>query len=383
VSTGNRLERPPRFWIAGAQVAAFCVLPALLTAFLLQVAVTGHLFAVDFGNGPWVAGRQLFAGLSPYVGTHSPQLAHNSPFVYPAAAAILLAPLSVLSNGAAEGTFTALSIAAVLLTLRVLSVKDWRLYGVALMWPPVISGWQTANLTLLLGLGIAIVWRHRDRPLVAGAVTALLVSVKMFVWPLGLWLLATKRYAALGYAVGCGVIVNVLAWAVLGFDQLGRYLHLMEALTKIQERRSYSVLGLALGHGLGRAAAYEISLAAAAVAAVACVAVGSRGIGRPAFALSIAACLLSTPIIWLHYFALLLVPLAIARPRLSLIWFAPLLLQFPASTPERWQIVVTLIVAGAVTVAALTQPRSRRAPRELALVPPPASVGPAVGAPAA
>jgi hypothetical protein len=33
-----------------------------------------------------------------------------------------------------------------------------------------------------------------------------------------------------------------------------------------------------------------------------------------------------TPILWLHYLVLLVVPIALARPRLSLLWFAPLAL---------------------------------------------------------
>ncbi len=38
------------------------------------------------------------------------------------------------------------------------------------------------------------------------------------------------------------------------------------------------------------------------------------------FALAIAASLVLSPIVWLDYFALAAVPLAIARPRLSWIW---------------------------------------------------------------
>ena len=42
------------------------------------------------------------------------------------------------------------------------------------------------------------------------------------------------------------------------------------------------------------------------------------------FTLAIAAALTLSPIVWLDYFALAMVPLAIARPRLSWIWFLPL-----------------------------------------------------------
>jgi hypothetical protein len=354
----DRLAGPSKaglgsLWIRGLELTAFGVLPLLLTAFLVRVSVTGGFFAVDFDHGPWVAGRRVFAGLTPYVGPSSPQLAHGSPFVYPAVAAFLLSPFSLLSRGPAGAVFAALSVAAVLLTLRVLRVSDWRVYGLVLAWPAVILGWQTANLTLLLGLGIALAWRYRDRPAVAGVLIALLISLKMFVWPLGLWLLATRRYAALGYATVVGVGINVVAWQALGLHQIGRYIRLMDALTRIQERRSYSLVALALGQGVPRPLAYGLSLGVAAIAGAACVALGRRGHDRPAFALSVATCLLATPIIWLHYFALLLIPLALARPKLSPILFAPLFLLFPASTPKPWQVLMTLIVAGIVTATSL------------------------------
>ena len=37
----------------------------------------------------------------------------------------------------------------------------------------------------------------------------------------------------------------------------------------------------------------------------------------------LAAALAASPIVWMHYFLLLLVPLALARPRLSALWLVP------------------------------------------------------------
>ncbi|MGZ8708557.1 MAG: hypothetical protein ACXW0R_14375, partial [Gaiellaceae bacterium] len=39
--------------------------------------------------------------------------------------------------------------------------------------------------------------------------------------------------------------------------------------------------------------------------------------------LALAAGLAASPIVWVHYFLLLLVPLALTRPRLSALWFVP------------------------------------------------------------
>jgi hypothetical protein len=59
---------------------------------------------------------------------------------------------------------------------------------------------------------------------------------------------------------------------------------------------------------------------------VACVVTARRCGDRSAFALAIAASVLLTPIVWLHYFAILVVPLAIARPVFDTSWLLPVVL---------------------------------------------------------
>ena len=45
---------------------------------------------------------------------------------------------------------------------------------------------------------------------------------------------------------------------------------------------------------------------------------------RRSFTLAIAAALALTPVVWNHYLLLLIVPVALARPRLSGLWVLPL-----------------------------------------------------------
>ena len=54
------------------------------------------------------------------------------------------------------------------------------------------------------------------------------------------------------------------------------------------------------------------------------VVLARRGDERRAFVVAVAAALACSPIVWLHYFALLLVVVAVAEPRLGLLWFVPL-----------------------------------------------------------
>lgn len=341
--------------------AFFGVVPVLFTAWIAWYALSRNSFAVDFHHAFWPAGVDVLHGVTPYVAASSPDVANGTAFVYPAPAALLMVPFGLLPHGLADVTFTLLSLAAALVTLRLLAVRDWRLYGLVAMWPAVISSWQSANLSLLLALGIAAAWRYRDRPAVAGPLVALLVSVKLFVWPLGLWLLATRRYRALGYVAVCGLVVNLIAWSVLGFGEVHHYTRLASAVTRAEERSAYTVIALLLNHGTGRVLAYAVGLSLAALGGLACLVLGRRGRDSSALLMCLVVCLLATPIVWRHYFALLIVPLAIMRPRLSPLWLLPLGLSFcPVTGPTTWQLLITLAVIAAIVGALLAHPQTRR-----------------------
>jgi alpha-1,2-mannosyltransferase len=360
LGSDRRLSRRALYTLA-LEHAFFAVVPVLFTVFIVQLAVARHSFAVDFHHAFWPAGQRVLHGLTPYASPGSPQVGAGIAFVYPAVGAVLFAPLALIPHGLADALFASVNLAAALAAIRVLGVRDWRLYGLVALTPAVISGWQTANVTLLLVLGIALAWRHREHPFVAGALVALIVSVKLFVWPLGLWLLVTRRYAALAWAIGLGLLMNGLAWSVVGFQQLHRYTALVHAVSHAEERTAYTLMALGMRLGASHGGAYAAGLAVAAIAALACVVAGRRRHDQSALLLSIAVSLLATPIVWRHYLALLIVPLAIARPRLSAVWLIPLALHAcPVTTPATWQLLVGLGSACAVVAVLLRWPAQPR-----------------------
>ena len=55
---------------------------------------------------------------------------------------------------------------------------------------------------MLLMLPVAVAWRYRDRARIAGIALGVAVAAKLFVWPLVVWLLLTRRFAAAVWAVG-------------------------------------------------------------------------------------------------------------------------------------------------------------------------------------
>lgn len=331
------------------------MVPVAGTLSVAYIAVAHHMFAVDFHHAFWPAGLRTLHGQSPYVSPDSLAVRDGVAFVYPAAGALFFSLFALLPHAVADGVFAASCLLAAIGTLGVLGVRDWRLYGLILLWPPVISGWQTANLSLLLALGIAVMWRVRDRPAAVGLMLGLLIAVKVFVWPLGIWLLATRRSAAFGWAVASALVFSALAWLILGIDQVHAYAAVVNAASRVEEAAAYTPLALVLHFTSARGVAFAVEAVLAAAAIFACVRWGRRS-DLAALSLAICISLLTTPTLWLHYLVLLLIPLAIARPRLGPIWALPLLLfACPVTGPVVWQLLLALGVSALVVTTAVRE----------------------------
>ena len=91
---------------------------------------------------------------------------------------------------------------------------------------------------------------------------------------------------------------------------------------------------------------------------------GWRGDDRRSFALVGVAMVVASPIVWMHSFVLLLLPVAVMRPRLSASWLLPSLLVFApgAGNGTPWQTAGLLSVATLTVVLALrpSRPQSDR-----------------------
>jgi hypothetical protein len=200
--------------------------------------------------------------------------------------------------------------------------------------------------------------------LASGLALALAFTLKPIVWPLGLWLLVTRRYRAVGWAAGAFTAANLASWPVLGFSQISRWLKLTSVLqTRVNYHAGYALISLANNLGTGRSAANLIEIAISAGVAIVVIVLARRGATELAFHAAVALVLIATPFADSHYFTLLLVPLALTRPRLRPVWFLPLVLWLgPAQGADAWQIAATWIVAGATFGLALRRPASHVTP---------------------
>ena len=336
--------------------ALFGLLPAIIVLWLVAVVYADGISAVDYRHDFWVAGFRVLHGTDLYSWTRG-QILNGISFPYPAAAGVILAPLALLSRATSAGIFTALCIASLVLTLRVLEVRDWRIYGVALLWAPVVTGWQAGNLTLPLTLATAVIWRYRDRPALTGVLVALVVAIKPIMLPLALWLIATRRFAAGAYAAAAVLAINAVAWAVVGFTELPRWLQLLNRQSHLVPAKGYGVIAIAIHLGFSREVGIAVTVLLAAAAAAAVVVLARQGRETAAFALSVALTVIVSPQVDGHYLALLAVPLVICVPRLRPIWFAPLLLWVtPAADANTLQQIIWWCVFAAVTAWLIARP---------------------------
>jgi len=290
--------------------------------YVTVVMPTGFGFAGDFHLSIWETGRTYLDGSSPL---SAPTVeAVSSGFAgYPPIANVVTLPFALPPKVEASLLWTVMLAGCVFAALRVLGVADWRCYLAAFVSPAVVTGLAWGNVSLLLVLGVALTWRWRDRQAAAGWMVGLLVAVKLFLWPLVPWLWFTGRRRAALISVGAGVLFLLVPWAPIRFDRMTEYPHLLATITDVWGRRSVSLYAVLVNHGTPDLAA-QVLLVMLALGGIAVIA-AAREREVTAFTLAILVALVTTPVVWGHYFALLLVPIAILAPAFSWLWLLPLL----------------------------------------------------------
>jgi hypothetical protein len=281
-------------------------------------------------------------------------LASNDRFVYPTPFAFPFVPFALLPQRAGAVVFLLLSVAAVVAALRLLGVADSRCYGAAILSMPVFGALGVGAVGPFLLFLVAAAWRRRDR-LSGGILLAVAAATKLFLWPLLVWLVATRRLRGSAAAAATLAVIAGI-WALVDLHGLRTYPDTVRVLNAVQRWKSYSPQTLALSIGLNARAAVALVVVVALAGTL--VIVRARGDERRSFALAATIALVATPILWLHYLVLLFVPLTLLRPRLSPVWALPALLwvtPHPESLGNVWRIALALAV---MLVVAQLDPRA-------------------------
>ncbi|MER3412471.1 MAG: hypothetical protein C4305_09390, partial [Thermoleophilia bacterium] len=143
-------------------------------------------------------------------------------YAYPPLLGFLTVPIEPWGVAVATIAWTVLSLAAVAGALWLLGVRDWRCYCLAAVYPATRSAIDVGTIGAFLLLAVAVAWKWRER-LVASAAVGAAVALKLFLWPLAVWLALGRRRWAGPAAVGFALALALLPWAALGFAGLGGY----------------------------------------------------------------------------------------------------------------------------------------------------------------
>lgn len=291
----------------------------------------------DFGYVFLPAANDVLAGRDPYMDPDEFEGPPQAPYAYPPVLALVVTPLTALPE-TAHGIFvpgvlfSLLLVAATIAGLYLLGVRDWRCYPIALLAPVTLEGFEYGAIGPVLLLLIALAWRYRDRVPIAASAIGGAVVLKLFLWPLLVWLALTRRVRTAVAAGATALALGLVSWGVILFRGIGDYPRLLEKLVDVEAENSYSVFAILRTIGLPEVVAQLLVLAAGAVLlalawrAARAIGLDERERDRRSLTWALAAALVMTPILWLHYLVLLFVPIALARPRLSALWFAPLAL---------------------------------------------------------
>lgn len=290
-----------------------------LGAVLVQLAVIevyeivdNDLVGSDFRNTIWLPAHTLVTGGSPY---GPGELAGS---VYPPSAFVPVLWLGWLSFPAAAALWTTVSLSAAFMTLWVLEVRDWRCYLVWMLNAVTLSTALTGNATTAVVLLVAVMWRYKNEaPKAAGALGAA-IAIKLFVAPLAVWLAFTRRYRAAVYTVLGSVLMIAAAWTAIGFDGLAGYLGLLNRNNQRFSEDGPFLQGLLQQCGLDDGATLAIGVVAGGI--LLGLAWFSRADEVRSLAFAIVAVLVASPVAWVGYATVLVIPLAARFPRFDAWW---------------------------------------------------------------
>ena len=338
----------------------------LLAAVEVAGIVSNHEVGADFLSGVYYPAHAVAHGVVPYGDPRVPGPLQES--VYPASAFVPFAWIGLLGPHGAAAVWLALMTAAAAATLLVLGVRDPRCYALWLLTPMMLSTIAIGNATVLVVFFVALAWRFRDRSSAAGLALAAAIATKLFAAPLVVWLVATKRYRAAAVAVAGAFAMIAVAWGAIGFAAIGRYPAILSANDHLWSpdgpylqgllQQLHAPTGIALGAGIVVAGALLAGVWAA----------GDVG----GYTLAASAAIVLSPVAWIGYAGLLVVPLAAAWPRWSRAWllllgtdvswyYSPIPYRSPGLS------VCTLALVAAIVVAVLrSEARGRPTARRLA-----------------
>lgn len=298
----------------------------------------------------YLMARALLGGASPYdpqidlarrfapelarLAASTPALTLSHPTPHPPAAGLVVAPLGLLGFQEARAVWLGLQLLCLALIARWLAGRSrfWPLVLAALIaWPPAMVDLNYGQLTTFvatLAFGAWVSNRRGDARL-AGICIGLAAAVKLYPAALLAYWVIRREWRAVAYGCGTALGLTLAAVALIGRDATVSYLStgLPAVNIYLGAEGNASLVGAVTRTFAGNGAIAPLIDAPALVAPVSAVlgvvlvALTGRAIARAptpeqGYVLAICCVLLVTPVVWLHYFLLLVWPIRVIVLRL-------------------------------------------------------------------
>ena len=205
-----------------------------------------HRFALDFHHAFLPAAHAVLHGTTPYSAIGSHALADGTAFLYPPLAAYLFIPFTVLPTRRrrdprrpARGRHRARDPAGArhprLALLRV-SLCIW--------WPDDHRH-PDGERHAAAGAGARTRLALSGQAVVVALLSGFMIALKLFFWPLLVWLVATRRYRTAALTAVASLAFVFLPWAGIGFAGLRRLRPCCSSSSRTgRVRDSYSLAAL-------------------------------------------------------------------------------------------------------------------------------------------
>lgn len=235
-------------------------------------------------------------------------------YLYPPPFALLAVPFVPLTAAFGPWPWIGLLVACFALGVAILPVRREVRWLVLLLgglsWPLAYS-LKLGQVGPILFLLFAAGWRWRDRPRPLGVAMALGTIVKVQPALLLGWALLTRRWQALGVALGGLAIGAVAATMASGAGSWADYLALLQRVSApVTTAHNFTPGAIAFQMGLPQEAATVLQWVSVVAALLVVAWAALRAGGEVGYLTAVTASQLISPLLWDHYAMLLLLPTA-------------------------------------------------------------------------
>ena len=237
-------------------------------------------------------------------------------YLYPPPLAIVMSPLAGLAYAQGALIWYLLHVVAIVgacllmpvrLPIRLLSL------GVATLSFAVLRDLTVGNVSSLMLLPMATAWRWLDRP--AGSVAlALAISVRTSFGLLLAWQALRRAWRPLLWTIGAGGLVFVVSLVLTGPDGYRDYFTMLSHVSIDSDLNSSDLAHSAITLGVPDDSAWMANFVGWGIAAAA-VLLSLRRDREIGFMVTLGASLLTAPLMWEHYLALIVLPAAFLADR--------------------------------------------------------------------